>query len=168
MASPSTSRPAGFSWTRLPHSHGYQLKHNDEVIGTLQHSKDWASDFVVASTAGEWTFRRAGFLGVGAAIVDSHSQKTIATFKAVWPNRGTLAFADGQSFDLQCKGLWHPVWTIRNQAGEVIASLHSREEAIKYGDVHTIPEERLQLLVIFALYRLQQAEEYAESTAMVA
>jgi hypothetical protein len=168
MASPSTSRRSGFSWTRLPHNRGYELKHNSQVIGTVQHSPHWASDFVAASASSEWTFRRAGFLGVGATILDAHSQETIATFKAVWPNRGTLVFSDHQKFDLHCKGLWDPLWTIRGQAGEIIVSLHGREETISFGDLRSIKEERLVLMIMFALYRLQQAEEYAASTAMVA
>lgn len=168
MTSPSTSPHTGFSWARLPHNRGYELKHHSEVVGTVQHSTQWASDFVAASTRGEWTFRRAGFLGVGATILDSHSQQPIATFKAVWPNRGTLVFSDNQRFDLDCKGVWHPLWTIRNQAGETIVCLHSREETISFGNVQTVPEERLALLIMFALYRLQQSEEYAASTAMVA
>jgi hypothetical protein len=158
---------ARLSWTELPHHHGCELKRNDQLIGSLQHSSKRASDYVASTSEGEWTFRRIGFWGSAAEILD-RSCLTIATFKPIWPSRGALTFSDGQGFYLECKGLWHPVWTVRTQSAERVLSLHVREQTIDFGDVQSISNARLWLLAMFVLYRVQQAEEDAASAAIVA
>lgn len=169
MIPPATAISSGLTWTRLPRNRGCELKRHDQLIGTLQHSSKWACDYVASTAAEQWTFRRSGFWGTGAEIVDTTSQQTIASFKPAWPSKGTLTFSDGQSFSVECKGLWHPTWTMRTPNGEVVVSLRVREETIQLGDPETVPESRrLQLLIMFALYRVRQAEEDAASAAMVA
>ena len=168
MIPPSTASASGFSWITFPHNRGCELRRNNQLIGNLQHSSQWASDYVASTPEGQWTFRRTGFWGSAAEIVDTASQQTIATFKPLWPGRGTLTFSDGQGFNIECKGLWHPVWTLRTQDAEPVLSLHVREQTIDFGSVQTIPDVRLRLMAMFVLYRVRQAEEDAASAAVVA
>jgi hypothetical protein len=168
MIPPATATSAGFSWIKLPYHRGCELKRDNEVMGTLQRSSKWASDYVASTPNGEWTFRRTGFWGSGTEIVDTNSRQTVATFTPIWPSRGTLTFSDGQGFNLECKGLWHPLWTVRTPDAKPVLSLHVREQKIEFSEMPAIDVARLQLLAIFVLYRVQQAEEDAASAAMVA
>lgn len=158
----------GFIWSKAPHNRGYELMLNGELVGILQRPSVWRSDFEAETSGGRWIFRRTGFLGTGAEIVDSVSQRPIARFKAAWANRGLLIFSDGQTFSLQCTGLWHPTWTVRSQEGEEVLSLHAREKTAEVAGRDCEAEDRVPLLVMFTLYRILQAEEDAASAAMVA
>lgn len=81
---------------------------------------------------------------------------------------GMLTFADGAVFHLQCKGVWHPVWSVTKGNHETVLSLHAQERIVENRNVAGISEERLMLLTMFALYRVLQAEEDAASAAIVA
>jgi hypothetical protein len=158
----------GFTWSSIPRNRGYELKLNGELAGILQRPSVWKSNFEAETSAGRWIFRRSGFWGTGAEILDSVSQQPIASFKAAWANQGLLTFSDGQTFSLQCKGLWHPTWTVRSEDGEEVLSLHTREKTAEVAGGDCMPENRLPLLIMFTLYRILQAEEDAASAAMVA
>lgn len=159
---------AGFTWSKGPHSRGYELTLSGKLVGSLRRPNVWKSSFEAETSAGNWIFRRSGFWGTGAEILDVASQRPIANFKAGWSYGGLLTFSDGQSFSLQCRGLWHPTWTIRSEDGEEVVSLHTREKTAEVAGRGCMPEGRVPLLVMFTLYRILQAEEDAASAAMVA
>ena len=164
----SSAVSSELTWSRIPHSRNYELKLNDEVVGKLVHPSIWSSDFVAETEDGRWTLRRGGFLGTGSEIVDAASQQQIAAFKSAWGGSGALIFADGQSFYLKCRGWWHPVWSVTTESGQPVLELHTREKTVELPAGATVPESRLSLLVLFAWYRVLQAEEDAASAATVA
>jgi hypothetical protein len=113
----------------------------------------------------KWVFRRCGFWRGGTEIVDAGAQQRVAVFKATWRTRGVLRFSDGETLTLECKGLCHPTWTLRSPADEAALSLHAREKTAAVDSNVTLPEGRLRLLVLFTLFRLQQAEEDAAAAS---
>ena len=155
-------------WNKLPHNQGYELHWTNDVVGTLKHPTLLSSGFQATSSEGNWTFRRIGLLGAGAEIVESISQQPIARFKSTWSGRGTLIFADGQRFHLECRGIWHPVWSITTEAGHPLLSLHSRQKNIELAPDSGLPANRVFLLAMFTLYRFLTAEEDAASAALIA
>lgn len=159
---------SSYSWSRLPHSRIHELRFNRELVGTLQRPSVWKSTYEAETSKGKWIFRRVGFLGTGAEIVDAATLEPIASFKQAWPNRGILTFSDGQTFTLHCKGWWHPTWSVRTQFGEDLLFLHTREQTAEFSAAENLNERRRNLLLMFALYHLLQAEEDAASAAMVA
>jgi len=161
----SSAVSGGFTWSKIPHGRGYQLKLNDELVGTLRHPSFWSSSFVADTQDGCWTFRRAGFLGTAAEIVNPASEQVIATFKSSWGGGGTLTFADGQTFQLQCKGWWRPLWSATTESDQPVLHLHTREKTVELPAGAAVPESRLSLLIMFAWSRVLQAEEYAASAA---
>ncbi len=156
------------TWKRLPHNQGYELRWTNDDVAILKHPSTFSSSLLATSSHRTWTFRRVGLLGASAEIIDSFSQQRIATYKSGWGGSGTLAFADGQSFHFDCKGVWHPTWTITASQGRVVLWLHSREKTIEVAPDVAFPDTRLFLLAIFALYRVLTAEEDASSAAMIA
>lgn len=80
----------------------------------------------------------------------------------------TLTFSDGEKFDFVCHGLWRPVWSVMSENGQPVLALHSSEEFVEMMPDSGVPESRLSLLALFALYRVRQAEEDAASAAIVA
>ncbi len=164
----SSAISVGLTWSKLPHSRKYELKQSGEVVGALRHPGILSSNFVAETPEGRWTFRRSGFYGTGAEIVDSVSEKPIATFKSAWGGRGILTFADGQAFHLECKGWWHPVWSVLAESGELILRIHTREKTVDLPTATAVAESRLSLLIMFAWYRVLQAQEDASAAAMIA
>ena len=164
----SSAVSGGLTWSKLPRHQGYELTLNGDVVGTLQRPSCWSAKSLAESEAGHWMFRRAGFLGTGAEIVDSASQQPVATFKSAWSGAGLLTFADGQTFPFECKGWWHPVWSVTTESGQPVARLHVREKTVQLPEGAPVPGSRLSLLILFAWYRVLQAEEDAASAAAVA
>ncbi len=158
----------GLTWSTIAHHQGYELKLNDEVVGTLHRPGFFSSSFLADTQDVHWTFRRGGLLGAGAQVLDSVSQQQIATFQSSWDGGGVLTFADGQTFHLECKGWWHPVWSVIGPDGQPVLHLHTRERTVDLPEAVAIPQSRLSLLIMFTWYRVLQAEEDAASAAMVA
>ena len=157
----------GLTWSKVSHQN-YELKRDDEVAGTLHRPSFWSSTVLAETQSGRWTFRRDGWLGAGAQILDSNSQQEIATFKSSWKGDGKLTFADAQTFHLECKGLWHPVWSVITENGETLLLLHTREKEVEVTARCAVTDSRLSLLIMFTWYRVLQAEEDAEATSVAA
>jgi hypothetical protein len=164
----SSATSGGLTWSRLSRTRSYELKVNDQVVGTLQHPSFWSSSFVAESQSGRWIFRRGGWFGAGSEILDSSSQQQLATFKSVWGGSGTLTFSDGQQFQLECNGWRRPVWSVVGKGGETVLRLHTREKTVDGPNVGSVPDTRLSVLIMFTWYRVLQAEEDAAATAVAA
>ena len=164
----SSAISSGLTWSKLPCHHGYELNLNGEAVGSLRRTSFWSSKYLAETQSGQWTFRRGGCFGTGAQILDSNSQHQIATFKSKWGNGGALTFADGQTFHLQCRGWWRPVWSVIAESGEPLLRLHVREKTVDVPAASPAPDGRLALLILFTRYRVLQAEEDAASAATVA
>jgi hypothetical protein len=163
----SSAISLGLTWSKVSHKN-YELKLNDEVVGTLHRPSLWSSSFLAETQSGRWTFRRAGWLGAGAQILDSGSQQEVATFKSSWSGAGTLTFADGQTFHFVCKGLWHPAWSVIAANGETLLRLHTREKEVEVSAQSDVADSRVSLLLMFTWYRVLQAEEDAAAAAIAA
>lgn len=171
---PLSSSPAisgGLTWKKISCSRSYELKlngpMNDQIVGTLDRPSFWSSDFVAQTQYDSWIFRRTGFLGNGAEVFHSASQQPVATFKAEWGGGGTLTFADGQSFRLQCRGWWRPVWSVIGESGQPVLVLDVRDKTVDVPAAGTVPDSRLSLLIMFTWYRVLKAEEDAQAAVMV-
>jgi hypothetical protein len=156
------------TWTKIRCNRSYELRLGSEVVGTLKRPSFWSPSFLAETQKGRWMFRRSGVLGSGAVIADSDSGESIATFRSAWGCGGVLTFADGQIFRFECRGWWHPVWSVLDANGEPVLHLHTREKTVDLPSPHTVPDDRLSLLVVFAWYRVLQAEEDAASAAVIA
>ena len=167
LSSSSSAISSGLTWSKIPQSRDYELKLNGEAVGTLRRPRWFSTSFQAETQDGQWTFRRSGCLGSGAQILDSSSQQQIATFKSKWGGGGTLTFADGQTFQLSCKGWWRPIWSVIGENGQPVLHLHRREKIVEVPPGVGVPSSRLPLLIMFTWYRVLQAEEDAASAAMV-
>lgn len=163
---PATSS-GHLTWSKIPRTHNYELRRNDEVIATLHHLRGMSPHFIAESQYGRWIFRRNGFLGAGSEILDADSHRQIASFKAAWSGGGVLSFSDGQLFHLECRGLWHPVWTMIGPDGQAVLRLQSREKNVELFAAQ-VPDDRLSLLTLFVWCRVLQAQEDAAAAAMIA
>jgi hypothetical protein len=164
----SSAISGGLTWSKISCGRSYGLKVNDRVVGTLQRPSFWSLSFEAETQSGRWRFRRGGWFGARSEILDSSSQQQIATFKSVWRGGGTLTFADGQQFQLECKGWWRPVWSVVGKGGETLLRLHTRERTVEVLNAAAVPDTRLSLLIMFTWYRILQAEEDAASAATTA
>ena len=79
-----------------------------------------------------------------------------------------MTLAGGETFHLVCKGWWRPVWSVVAENGQPLLRIHTREKTVEVPTTGAVPENRLSLLIMFAWYRVLQAEEDAASAAAVA
>ena len=159
----STAISGGLTWKKIPHSRNYELKTNGELVGTLQRTSIWSSSFIAETRDGAWTFRRTGFLGTRAEVLEA--EIPIATFKSAWASRGVLTLTDGQTFHVECRGCWHPAWSVTTEDGKLILRIRSRERSVEVPMSSAVNSSRLSLLIMFTWYRLLQAEEDAAAAA---
>ena len=165
----SSAISGGLTFSKASRSRIHQLKLNNDVVGTLLRPNFWSMSYQAETQTGTWAFRRAGWLGGRSEILDYSSRQQIATFKMAWGGRGgKLTFADGQTFQLGCKGWWRPLWTVFSEGGEPLLRLHRREKRVELQPATTVPAERLALLILFAWYQVLQSEEDASAAAVIA
>jgi hypothetical protein len=164
----SSAISGGLVWSKTLHKPGYELRRDGEVVGSLRRTSCWSSEFQAESRHGSWRFRRTGFSRGRTEIVDADSRIQIAVLKRNWGGGGTLAFSDGQTFQLTAKGWWRPVWTVLADNGQPVLSIRSREKTVDLPNQLHLPEGRLILLAIFTRYVMQQAAEDAAAVAVMA
>lgn len=157
---------SGFTFSR--NWRGFELKQNGQIVATIRQQSVWSSNFLAATANENWIVRRGGFWGNKAEIVDGASQQPIANFQSAWGGKGTLTFADGQTFFVVTRGWWHPVWIVMTEAEQPVLQLHARENSVELHKVAALPESRLLLLVLFTLYRVRQAEDAAAAASAAA
>ena len=163
----SSAISGGLFWSKIPHTRGFQLKCNGETVGSLQKTSFWSTEFQAETARGSWRFRRTGCFRTGTEIVDSTTSAPIARFKSNWSGGGTLAFCDGMTFRISCKGFWRPVWTVWAESGQPVLHLHSRGKTVELPGNGQFSEDKLSLLAIFAWHTMRRAEEEATSTAAI-
>ena len=60
------------------------------------------------------------------------------------------------------------MWTVVTQAGERVLELHTREKSVEIDPEAAVANDRLSILILFALYRVRQAEEAAAAASAAA
>jgi hypothetical protein len=162
----SAATSGGITWSKISCGRRYELRRNGEVWGTLVRPSLWSQTFHAETSHDRWTLRANGFFRTGTEILDSTGQ-AVAQFTRTWGGPGTLTFTDGQTFYLKNRGWWRPVWSLTTDSGQLVLQLHMREKIVEV-PASGVSGSRLSLLIVFALYRVQQAEEEAASAAIVA
>ena len=162
---PSSTVSDGFTFSS--DWYGFELKHNGQVVATLKRSGVWSSDFIATTPYGDWVIHRSGFWGNKGEIRDAASQQQLAVFKSGWGGKCALQFSDGQIFFVVTRGCWHPTWRVTTQTGQPVVSIDTRERSAELYEDSVVPPNRLSLLILFTLCRVQQAEE-AEVVASAA
>jgi len=162
----STVVSSGFTFSS--NWRGFELKREGQIVAILRRPSMWSSTFEASSSHQNWIIVRSGFWGNRAEILEAASKQPIANFKSGWGGKGTLSFADGQTFLVVTRGCWHPVWTVTTEAGQPVLQLHTREKSVELCDTVMLAESRLTLLLLFTLYRVRQAEEAAAAATVAA
>jgi hypothetical protein len=164
----SSAASGGLIWSKISSPRGYVLKLHGEVIGSLRRTSLWSSEFQADSSNGKWRFHRAGCFQTQTEIIDVPSSVQIATYKTNWSGAGALAFSDGQTFWINSKGYWRPVWKVLSDDGQPVLLIRPREKTVDLAKNLNLPDDRLTLLTIFTWYVQQQvSEEAASSVAAV-
>lgn len=168
MNSLSSAISTDLTWSRISHR-TYELKLNREILGRLRRRSLWSSTFLAETQSDHWIFRRGLWFGASTQILDTFSSRKLATFRSVWGSGGgTLAFADGDTYWLECEGWWRPVWQVTAEHGHTLLRLHAREKSVDLPSTVSVPGSRLALLIMFTWYRVLQAEEEAMIDAIAA
>ena len=157
---------SGFTWSRRSRT-DYEVKLKGSVASTLRRLSLWSSNYEATTLDGTFRIQRKNWCGTKAEIVDAASQRQIASFESGWRRTSTLTFADGQRFHLERNGCWRALWNVTAENGEPVLLLQMRERTANAPIEANLQANRLSLIVLFILYRVQLAEEKGAAAATV-
>jgi hypothetical protein len=83
-------------------------------------------------------------------------------------SRRSADLRDDQTFQLECKGWWRPLWSVFAEGSEPLLRLYRREKKVELQPATTVPAERLALLILFTWYHVLQSEEDTSAAAVIA
>ena len=156
---PISSTSRGLVWLRMPFCHGWELKRGTDVVGSLQRTRVWSSEFRAKTEYGSWIFRRPGYFRCGTEILDA-SSTPIANLERGWTGfGGTLSFFDGQKFQIIRRGCWRPRWTVFSGNHQVVFSIDAHEKTVSLAPETSLSDDRLMLVVILAWHIIRQTSE---------
>jgi hypothetical protein len=152
----------GLTWSQSCWGRRFECQRNGQIVAVLERPSFWSRSFSGSTDGGRWTFRRAGFWGNRAEILDADTGRPVAQFEKDWGGPGALKFNDGHTFYLRSSGWWRPVWNLTTENGEFVLDLRPKDKSVKLqtSSSPTI-DDRLCLLIMFVLFRVQQVEEDA-------
>lgn len=78
----SSAISAGLTFSKVARSRIYELRLNNDVVGTLLRPSFWSMSYRAETQAGIWTFRRAGWLGGKSEVLDRSSQQPSQSLKS--------------------------------------------------------------------------------------
>ena len=96
------------AWTQ-PHmlTSDYELRHGQELIGSLRFRSSWGSLATAEVDGGCWTFKRLGFFHTRVSIRACNSETDLGIFRNnTWSGGGTLELPDERRFPANTN-FWH-------------------------------------------------------------
>jgi DNA-binding Xre family transcriptional regulator len=79
----------------------YELRADNELVGTLRWPKAFFSLCVAETADGSWTFDRLGFFNFRVTARVAGSEQDVLIYKPNWTMTGTMEHVDGREFKLQ-------------------------------------------------------------------
>ncbi len=85
----------------------YELRTDNELVGTLHWPKALRSLCVAETADGSWTFKRQGFFNLRVTARVAGSEQDLLIYRPNWTGmNGTMEHSDGREFKLRGSNLW--------------------------------------------------------------
>lgn len=159
-------------WTRAQPDGKYQLLCNGQQLGWLQHGEYWSSESNAEFGGHIWRLRRPGTALGETELREGDLPNALATYKSHWGGGGTLTCSDGTRFLLACSGIWHHIWSLRDENGDTVLRIEPRSRKVSLGHTRNISlpgdePDRLLLLIVFLWHEILQAQDEADIVAIM-
>jgi len=134
----------------------YSLRSGSEEIGTLRWDSSSGSLARAATSAGEWTLKRVGYLQPRVSVRASGVSEDLAWFEPGVGGGGAVHLASGHLFRWS-SNVWRAEWAWVNAAGKHGVKIHrefsARDRAGKVTvAAGVLPDRELPLLIILGWY----------------
>jgi hypothetical protein len=132
-----------------------------KAVASLTWARSGDSIARAESAVGDWTLKRAGFLGPRVTVREFESDSDLAVMTMGWRREGTVRFADGASFQVLPRGFWHPEWTVIDARGRKMLILRpdlrcpDREAAVHVQEIAFESARDALVLTLLAWYVAQ-------------
>jgi hypothetical protein len=85
----------------------YELRADNELVGTLRWPKAFGSLCVAETADGSWTFKRQGFFNLRVTARVAGSEQDVLIYRPNWTGvTGTMEHIDGRVFHLKGPSMW--------------------------------------------------------------
>ncbi len=157
-------------WAKPAKGRYYELMGNGKLFATLKWEGPLGSLATGRTSAGDYTFKRAGFLLPHVTIRKLGVEQEIGILKMAFSGHGLLELADGRRFSLVKTGFWKPEWSFDDENGRRLCTFRMASKLSGFqADVQLQPAVNtptLALLLIIGWYvMILQAEEAASASA---
>jgi hypothetical protein len=136
-----------------------------EKVATLTWAKSRGSLATGESAEGDWTLKRLGFLRPRVTVREAGSDTDLAVLSMNWVGEGAVVFSDGETFQFERSGFWHPQWSMSDSRGGRLLLLKpdvgwkKKKADVQIEDAPT-PSKRISLLAILGWYVLILISDY--------
>ena len=160
-------------WTRIPKTRPreFALSAGSHILARLRWQKTVGSHAVGETTAGNWSFKRTGFLSTRVSVRAVGTDEEFAVFYPSMWGGGRIDMRDRQSWFFRPKGFLSSRYELNDTQGRVVLSLALK----RFGEVGELQFESpvpadstASLLALTVWYVSLLNKEDAEAAAVIA
>jgi len=157
----------------------FELRDVNRLFGTLRFVKPFGSLAAASLAAGDWTFKRVGFLRPRVTVRRRDQETDLAVYEPKgWGVEGELQFAAGRSYGWKAANFWKTKFNFVDGAGKTLVTFKPGTEDSKWSDIFKFQAlveiepsasrlEDLPLLVALGWYLMILHHEDASSAGAV-
>ena len=114
----------------------FELREGNRLLGTLHFATSCGSLATASLAAGEWTFKRTGFLHPRVTVRRRGQEADLAVFRPKgWGVEGELRFAGGRSYGWKAANFWSTKYVFLDGSGKALVTFKSGAEESKWSDL---------------------------------
>ncbi|HMD83192.1 MAG TPA: hypothetical protein VKO18_00665 [Terriglobia bacterium] len=158
----------------------FELRDGERLLGTLHFPRFGGSLAMASFAAGEWTFKRVGFLRPRVTVRRSGEEVDLAVYKPRgWGSEGELQFAGGHSYAWKPANFWATRYAFVDGAERAVVTFKPGAEESKWSDLFKFQAlveidpsadglEELPVMVALGWYLMILHHDDASGAAVVA
>jgi hypothetical protein len=114
----------------------FELRDDNRLFGTLSFVKVFGSLAVASLAAGDWTFKRVGFLRPRVTVRRRDQETDLAVYQPKgWGSEGELQFAAGRSYGWKPANFWATKYNFVDGAGKTLITFRPGAEDSMWSDI---------------------------------
>lgn len=113
----------------------FELRSANRLFGNLRFESAWGTLATASSAAGNWTFKRVGFLNPRLTVRQAGATDDLALYWPKFWGDGWLEFVGGSRFHWKATNFWRTEWGFANEQEELLFLLKPGVEKPKLSDL---------------------------------
>lgn len=114
----------------------FELRDGNRLLGTLSFVKSLGSLAEASMAAGDWTFKRVGFLRPRVTVRRRGQETDLAVYQPRgWRSEGELQFAGGRIYAWKFANFWATKYEFADAAGNAVVAFKPGSEESKFSNL---------------------------------